>query len=405
MKVYFRSSIIMLMLFGMVSACGGGGGGGTAPPTGPSIPASLTATGSLHNIHLSWTASTGGNLTGYNLYKSTDGSTFTNINSALVTTTSYDDTIASPAGDGVLYYYQVTAMGDVESAASNTVSTVHGTRLAASYAAGFTTVVADSPYVAEGTVVVDGGGVTVATGTKLYMMDNSSLDILKHNPLIVNGLFRILASTSSPATLTAHAAGGALGLDEGFRMEIANCVDYASSGDSGTLLQNAQIRNLESGNNGFDSTIKISGCKPKLDNLKISSNSNTQASYLRLTPTSGATLQRCSLSGINPIIEGDQRTTGFQMDHNTITPGDYNYVLDFTFASAGPINSGQVANNVFDSSNQLDIGAVTTGGIIPLGNNYWKQGVPSIRYQSGSTSTPDFTPVLTSPPAGVGPTW
>lgn len=407
MNMRTGSSFVVFLLVAFLSACGGGGAAAPVAPSAPSIPAGLAAAGSRGNIHLDWSASSGGNMTGYNVYRSEDGTTFTKLNAAVVAGASYDDAIASPAGDGVFYTYRVTAVGDVESGPSGTARSIHGTRLAASYAAGFTTSAAASPYVTEGTAVVDGGNLVVATGTKLYVLDGGTLDIAQPNALIVNGLFRILASASSPATLTSHASGGALGPDQGFRLELNGCVDYADGGNNGTLLQNARITNLRSGNGGgdFHMAVEISACKPRLFNLKIDANNDSQFASMKFSSTSGVVVQHCSLTGLNPQIEGDQRATGFQMDHNNIAPGAFNYVLDLQSAAAGPINAGQIADNVFDSSvGQVDVAFITSGGFIPLGNNYWTPAVPTVRNQA-STSAPDFNTALSSPPSGVGPTW
>jgi len=403
MKMVVAQLVVLIALSVVLASCGNGGGGGSPSPVAPTAPQSLTAAGSLNNIHLSWTVSTGVNLAGYNVYKSSDGATFTKITGTPVTGTSYDDAIVSPAGDGVYYSYKVTARGDAESDYSGTVKSVHGTRLGASLASGITTSTILSPYVVEGSVVSE-GSVTVVTGTQLYVLENSTLDILKGCSLFVNGLFRIIAVTAAPATLTSHATGTALGPNEGFRMALFSCVSYTMAGNGGTLLQNARIMNLKSGNSGGDS-MDISGCKPKFSNLYIAANNSSQAAKMNLSSSSGLSMQNCSLTGIYPMLVGDQRTTGFQMDHNIVTPGLWNYALDFLSSTTQPINAGQISDNVFDSANQLDVSFVTAGGNISLGNNYWKQGVPSIRYQGGSTSIPDFTPTLSSPPAGAGPTW
>jgi hypothetical protein len=368
---------------------------GSAPA--PSVPANLLATGSLGNIHLSWDASTGANLAGYNIYKSTDGAVFSELNGAPITGTSYDDAIASPDGDGVFYYYRVTAAGDAESSPSDTVRSIHGNRLDSSLASGITTTSDLSPYIVEGSVSSE-GSVNVAAGTKLYVLDNGSLDILQGNALVVNGLFRILSSTAATATLTSHATGTALDANQGFKITINSCVDYGSGGD-GTLFQNAQILNLQSG-----ASMEIDNCKPKFYNLYITANSDSTSSRISLQSSSGVVIQNCSITGLVPQISGDHRAAGLQMDHNIIAPGPYNYVLDFIAASAGPVDAGQIAYNVFDGSGLLDLSA-QTGGTIPLGNNYWKQGEPTIRYQNSSTSIVDFTPALDSAPADAGPTW
>lgn len=392
MKKNLISFLIALMIMG-TAACGGSSNG-VLPPSAPAVPTNLAATGSLGNIHVSWDAGTGANLAGYNLYKSSDGAVFARINATPITGTSYDDAIASPDGDGVFYYYRVTLKGDAESSPSETVKNIHGTRLDSNLASGITTTSVLSPYIVEGSVSSE-GSVNVAAGTKLYVLDNGSLDILQGNALVVNGLFRILSSTAATATLTSHATGTALDVDQGFKITVNGCVDYGSG--EGTLFQNAMIANLQSGQ-----AVDISNCKPKFYNLYITANST----YARMDfqATSGAVIQNCSVANLAPTIWGDHRATGFQMDHNIIAPGAGNYVLDFLIASAGPVDAGQIAYNVFDSSAQIDLAAVT-GGTIPLGDNYWKQGKPTIRSQGGSTSTVDFTPTLNSPPADAGSSW
>ncbi len=86
----------------------------------------------LNHITLSWTASTGGALVGYHVYRSADGVTFTKLTTVPVATLAYDDPIASPAGDGVFYFYRVTAVSTLESNPSATVKQTHGERVTSS---------------------------------------------------------------------------------------------------------------------------------------------------------------------------------------------------------------------------------------------------------------------------------
>jgi hypothetical protein len=74
----------------------------------PSV-ASLSAMGvNQHSVALTWVASTSSNVTGYNIYRaSVSGGPYTELNSSLVTGTSYTDSTAQ-AGD--TYYYVATAV-------------------------------------------------------------------------------------------------------------------------------------------------------------------------------------------------------------------------------------------------------------------------------------------------------
>jgi len=61
-----------------------------------------------HSVSLNWTASASPNIAGYNVYRSTtSGGSYTQLNSGLVTVTSYADTNVAP---GQTYYYVTTAV-------------------------------------------------------------------------------------------------------------------------------------------------------------------------------------------------------------------------------------------------------------------------------------------------------
>jgi len=72
-----------------------------------------------HSVSLTWTASTSANIAGYNVYRSTtSGGQYTQLNSGLVTTTSYTD---GSVVAGQTYYYVTTAVdtSNEQSAYSN----------------------------------------------------------------------------------------------------------------------------------------------------------------------------------------------------------------------------------------------------------------------------------------------
>jgi fibronectin type 3 domain-containing protein len=58
-------------------------------------------------VDLSWSASTSGDVAGYNVYRGPNGTTWTKINSSLVGPTLYSD---SAVASGTKYYYATTAV-------------------------------------------------------------------------------------------------------------------------------------------------------------------------------------------------------------------------------------------------------------------------------------------------------
>ena len=60
-----------------------------------------------HVVDLRWNASTSSNVTGYNLYRSPDGTTWNKINASLIASTLYAD---STVANGSTYYYAATAV-------------------------------------------------------------------------------------------------------------------------------------------------------------------------------------------------------------------------------------------------------------------------------------------------------
>jgi hypothetical protein len=76
-----------------------------------------------HVVDLSWNASASNNISGYNVYRSPNGTTWSKINVSLIGSTLYnDDTVA----DGNTYYYAATAVNieGVESSKSAVVKAV-----------------------------------------------------------------------------------------------------------------------------------------------------------------------------------------------------------------------------------------------------------------------------------------
>lgn len=75
--------------------------------TAPSIPTGLTAVAGDNQVSLSWNANTEPDLSGYNIYRSTDDISYSILNQSIVTTNTYTDTTAL---NGIMYYFKITAL-------------------------------------------------------------------------------------------------------------------------------------------------------------------------------------------------------------------------------------------------------------------------------------------------------
>lgn len=400
MKRFFRRRLFpwlpLLPILALLSACVE-----FSSPQPPPPPAGLSATGALGVIHLSWTNS--GPVVGHNIYRSIDNVTFTKRNGAPVGGTSYDDAIASPAGDGVLYYYRITEVDTKESEPSGSVRAIHGTRLAAAYRAGFTSDNTASPYVLERTTVVDNGSFVIRGGDKLYLLDNAVLDVEQGNDVTVHGLLRVLAASgASHATITSHRVAAPLGPGEGVSITFDGADDFNPTDDSGTWLRNTLLSNLKSAQ-----AIVIRGCSPRIENCKAVSNDNTGAAYLSIEADSGPILRNCSFDRMTPqVTGGDFSSTMFGMGHNIFT-NSY-YAVSFRDMEGQGLNSGQIANNVFDGRKNAYLYNVTGSNVL-LGNNFWSGAFPgpgpTIVTGGSTTVTYSFDPTLPEAPLSVGPDW
>lgn len=400
-------------LLAALIAIGCGGGGSSSPtaasPSGPTTPSGLAAHGSLGHIQLGWSSGAGDS--GYNLYRSEDGTTWTKLNGAAITATSYDDAIASPAGDGVVYTYRVTGVhGADESSPSTTVRCMHGTRLPASSAAGFTTLAANSPYVAEGTVTVNGGNLVVDTGTALFVADHATVDLEAGDGstagrLWVKGLLRVTATTAAPATFTAHKVGGALANNEGFAIWFDGAVSFNPTDNSGTLLQNATITNLANGNvyGGF----AIFNCGPRLHDLHATANASTGNAYIFLFSGASGIIDACEFNHMALSIQTDLHGSNFGLTNNRFRGGYY--AIECLSVPGPALDAGQITGNDFDGSNPAYLYNISGSTDVPVGGNFWSggAGTPPLPAETTGLTTVhyDFTTALDSAPSGAGPSW
>jgi hypothetical protein len=396
MKRFVRCALSSgLPILLLLSACGGLSTTPSAPPTG------LSATGALRVIHLTWTS--GGPLLGHNIYRSTDNVTFAKRNGATVGGTSYDDDIASPAGDGVFYYYRITAVDTMESSPSATVRAIHGTRLAAAYGTGFSSNTAANPYVLEGTTVVNNGSFVIQLNHKIYLLDNAVLDIEQGNDVTVLGLLRVLAASgASHATITSHRVGvGAhLAPGEGFSITFYTPNDFNPIDNSGTWLRNTLLSNLKSG-----PAFSITSCFPRIENCKAIANDNIGTSYLSINSGGGPGIRNCSFDNMTLQVSDGNLFPTLAMDNNIFT-NSY-YAVSFWNVVGPGVSPGQIANNVFDGLKPAYLWNVT-GSNVPLDNNFWNSPflVPTTIITGGTTTaTYSFFPALIAAPPSAGPDW
>jgi hypothetical protein len=428
MQVIFKFTLLFALITLLVGACGDDSesevDAGTDTDTdsdtdadaGANLPApvNVAAVGSLNLISLSWDAVA--DATGYDVYRNDDGgASFTKITVSPITEVTYDDTISSPDGDGILYYYYIAAVfdSDLESKPSVAVKQIHGTRLEAAYPDGVSLGTTGSPWVAEGTTVIGDEDWTLEfvlePDAKLYVLGGAVIDIETGRYFYVGGLLRFLSSETNPATITSHATGGGTpGNGDGVLIVFDDTlVDYNASDDSGTLIQYAYLENL----NPRDG-IEIWACAPKIYNVKASAGNGTHGyptGRLELNTGANPTITNSSFEGMYLSIKADLSAEQIDIQLNEFTEG---YYAAYSSNTAN-ITAGHVQNNVFNSDGNAGLSNVSDGITVPLGGNFWPLGtgtppVPPILNLSATTATYNFSdPVasLNAAPVGVGPTW
>jgi chitodextrinase len=80
---------------------------GVGDTTPPATPTGVTATAGDASVSLDWTSNTETDLAGYNVYQSTDNTTFTKVNTSLITTKPYSITGLT---NGTTYYFTVSSV-------------------------------------------------------------------------------------------------------------------------------------------------------------------------------------------------------------------------------------------------------------------------------------------------------
>ncbi len=369
----------------------------------PGIPTGLTAVGSYGQIELSWSAVTKDGLTGYNVYRGTNGTDFSLLSA--VNGPSYTDTIPVPAGNGILYYYRVTSVCAKESEPSSVVMQMHGTRLPPLRNEGSlcTLLAADSPYVLDGESVFH-DILSVGYGASLYLLPGSKLTMISvasaaTTPwIMVYGTLQSIGLPAKPVTITCTKAdGSAPASQKGLALSLGGDPwDPATS--TGSVMRYTRVTNLSANSSCQDSATLLENC------------------YFTATPgdwgviifkgPEAATVRHCLFTDIGMDIRTDMRGTAFSFTENRLSlPGPLKYILLFGYAFG--LDAGQVSQNDLYGPGEIYLFSCTDTATIPLGGNYWNGGTPTITKDTGvpAATTVDLTVALTDPPAGAGPDW
>ncbi len=206
-------------------------------PAAPAAPINLAATAqSQSSISLAWTA-VGSNQTGFKIDRSTDGNTWTTINTVSSTSTTYTDTGLTA---GTLYYYRVRATNAVGDSANSTAAT------ATTFAIGNITYLSDLSWT------------SATTGYGVVQLNKS----IKGNPITLRGaVYNKGLGTHAASTIAYNLAGqySAFVADVGVDDEVGSnvgTVDFQVIGDghilydSGNVTTTSPVMHLNVGVNG-----------------------------------------------------------------------------------------------------------------------------------------------------------
>jgi hypothetical protein len=362
----------------------------------------LVATGSLGEVRLQWTAATGDGLTGYRVYRSTDGIRFTLM--AEPTVAAWTDAISSPGGDGVLYSYRVTAVGAAgESEPSSSVRSMHGIRLSGIHGGCNFSLSNTRPFVIDDAFHCQ-RNLYIFEGQQLYVLPGATLMLSNASTIFVYGTLQLLGTAGVPAVVSATQAGG-LGEGEGFGLFF-----YPATATN-IRMEHALLTNLNTNICLMNTIGIISNCK------FYSTGAAGEGSFICVRiGMQAATITRCSFFRLYPSILHDVTGSTFSFTGNRLRGGKY--AISTQWLEGPIVDPGMICGNDFDASVRSSGGEpryvwlnnISGSGSIPLGGNYWHGGtntppLPQLLYESSPDVCCDFSPGLAAPPDDCGPTW
>ncbi len=259
--------------------------------------------------------------------------------------------------------------------------------------------------------MISGGDFTVSNATKVYVLDNATIDLEQGRTLLVNGTLHVLATAAAHAHFTSHKlGGGALANGEGFSVHYDNSDPYDAPTKSGNLLQNTLIDGLQGGQNTFFIT---TNSYPRITNCRTSANALGGTGYLTIFAATQPLIDHNAFDKIVLSIIGNVRASSsadvypaFRFEYNVVT-NSY-YAIQVANVPSAPVESGQIRFNSFAGNKSAYLYGVPDGSIVPLGSNFWPggTGIPPVPFvNSSTTATVDFATPLSAASAGVGPSW
>jgi len=323
----------------------------------PALPTNLAATKSNGAAALTWTAPADADKAGYNVYRSTDNATYTKINGALVTATTYAD---SGLTNGTLYYYKVTS---VDTSANESAMTA-----------------AVSVMPSDG-VAPSGGAVSINAGTSYTNSTAVTLTITV--PGTSTEMQVSSSSAFTGATWEPAAASKSFTLAAGDGLKTVYVRFRDADQDVGTAVSD---------------TITLDTAAPAAGTVKINagaaSTNNTAVTLTITIPTGGAEMQVSEAADFSGATWEPAATT----KSFTLTVGDGTKTVYVRFRDAA-LNAGASANDIITLDTTPPVGGSV---VIAGGAGYTKTTAVTLTI----TAPADATQMqISADPTFTGATW
>lgn len=236
--------------------------------TPPAVPTGITATATTTGITVAWAATAAPDLAGYNVYRSSSATgTYTKLNAALLTTTSYDDTLA-PSGSS---FYVVRAQDTAGNLSAQSTS-------------------ASASLAKTNRVANPGFEIDANNNGRPDSWTNVSA-VTRSSAVVRSGTYAMQQSSTSNATFTLSQVVS--GLSAGTSYAFAGWVNIPATSDAFTYRLQVRWRNILNGTIRTD-TVKTysaaTGGWDKASATLVAPSGTTNAVLLMVTSSLNATI-------------------------------------------------------------------------------------------------------------------